>query len=327
MKLKLFIIIYILCFISCKKLEIERSTMLSPTQALWTENKLTTKSGIIDLSNNPTHEYGFVYALNKEPFLGVDSAIILGNTSSPIQFETAIPNISAGAVYYIRSFVKSGNEVVYGNVYVISTNPQQVSVDCFNTIPNNTDTVIYNGKINNLGNLVVAEYGHCWSSVTAAPTIADYRNYSSNLGIDGYFQSTIRNLALDSIYYVRSYIQLTNGQYLYSNAAYALLLKSHRTVMLSAGLNSNNDLNMQGRYNQLGSDPIIEYGFCWSVTNPIPTINENKHPVMNPPTEGVTFSLAVPKPQSTSVTDYYFRTYVIVDNQVIYSSNVIKSTF
>jgi len=100
-------------FNSCKKVDLERTALVktnSVTDVM--ANSATVSGTIVDLGKGPVTEYGFVYSTADNPTVENTTVKVtlpakLGNFSAPIT------GLSSSTHYFVRSYLKSGDDVIY----------------------------------------------------------------------------------------------------------------------------------------------------------------------------------------------------------------------
>ena len=313
------ILSFLLIISSCKKLEIERINKLVTTDVVWENNTLIVHCDLVDIEQNTEIVYGICYAIDHTPFIQTDSVVILGVTNRPLRYSAKIPEILLGLNYYVRAFTKIGEEVIYGEAKGQYTRLSNIKLEV--SIPGspNSKKVDVLGKISNLGDLKIKEFGHCYGT-KINPTIYDSKIVANLSIISGQvnFVSSFVNPPKDTFNNVRSYVILDDDQVFYSDNIF-FHLKSHKLTILSLSkINNEQDLKMTAMFTQLGTDSISEYGFCWATSTNNPSINTNRVIVQSLPNENQVFTGTYKKVSNSNVLTYYVRPYVISSNEVIY---------
>lgn len=138
-----------------------------------------------------------------------DNKSSFGPYNSDATFSSQINNLNMG-MYYVRGYLETEGTVIYTTSVayepVISTETGLVNL-------NDDNSAIAFGTINSISARGVLDHGHCWSTLTSAPTLNN--EHSSLGGIDdlGNFSSNIENLIAGRKYYIRSYA--TDGDRVY----------------------------------------------------------------------------------------------------------------
>jgi hypothetical protein len=186
---------------------------------------------------------------------------------------------------------------------------------------NSTAHVKVVSSIGNLGNIKINEFGHCFGFSPNLNIISATKLANNTPIVNGevVFEDKLTSLLMDTTYYFRSYIILPNNQVYQSNIR-SIRLKTHKLLTLTPSLiNANKELKMEGKFMQLGIDSIMEYGFCWSTSTSMPSVNDNRIPINSAPQQNITFSSNYIK-TTTDVLPHYIRCYVIFGNSVAYGN-------
>lgn len=224
-------LLFTLFLVQCKSnpFELERRNLIitfEPTDENVLPTQATIKGEIIDIKSvidGQIIDYGHVWSLNPSPTIGSDtnSYSRKGATLEPIVFETLIQRLVPGTAYYVRSYVKSSKETVYGNEIVFSTkdiNSQRV-IRNIAVLNIQSQSATAKGELNVSGNSnVVMEYGHIWKkNVTDASLLVFESNegFKSNKPTVGTnlfslsFTSDMSSLEANTNYGVRSYMKVS----------------------------------------------------------------------------------------------------------------------
>ena len=125
-------------------------------------------------------------------------------------FVSIISGLVPNTTYYIRAYLISGNNIVYGNEIQFSIKidaaAAAVTTAAVSSITNNS--AVSGGNATADGGSSITKRGVCWST-SPKPTVADDRTADS-LGL-GSFTSKLTGLAPQTTYYVRAYAVNSNG--------------------------------------------------------------------------------------------------------------------
>lgn len=126
------------------------------------------------------------------------------NGSGTGSFNSSITGLTAGTLYYVRSYATNSTGTSYGAQVSFTTASLVVPVLDATTAASSVanTTASSGGNITNDGGATVTARGVCWS-VSANPTIADSKT-TDGTGT-GTFTSAITGLSAGTFYYVRSY--------------------------------------------------------------------------------------------------------------------------
>jgi hypothetical protein len=311
------VVLILITFIGCKKFDAKRITKVTTNDLVFADNKVKAIGSIIDISEKGIQDHGFCWANNSTPNVN-DGKNSLNGTTSIGNFNCNFANLLAGVTYYARAYAQSGDQIIYGEVMSFNTDQADVSIGIGSPKIINSSKVTVEGSIDSIGSIVVLQYGHCYST-SPNPTIANSRTLNTNLNNDSVFTSEILGLTLNTTYYIRTYAKLSETKVVYSNSQTVKIPILQVSTDTFTTINSNT-VNLKGTILDLGADPITEYGFVWSTTNPNPNYGDNK--LLNPasPKIGSFFNDLT---GLVTGTKYYFRAFATNGSTVIYGT--IKS--
>ncbi len=198
---------FLLCvlMISCTK-EFNRNIYVT-TDSVYNKSTVYMVSGnIVDAGEGITH-YGHCWSTKKNPTIEGHHSIY-NKINKTGQFESQLDSISFNNNYYIRSFVKNQNEVVYGNEIRFNYN---IPVTIENYYYIDVDSILIKISLDTAYKASIDEYGYCWSSVNALPTKEGDNNYTfeNNLSKNSQY-SCLAGLKPNQKYYIRAYSKINN---------------------------------------------------------------------------------------------------------------------
>jgi hypothetical protein len=319
MKYKYLLFILAAWLASCKQLEIKRINKVETIKSVFYNNQIIAKGNIIDMEENGISDYGFCYAANTEIPTISNDRISLGTTNKTGEFSANLIGLQAFNVYHFRAYAISNNVVTYGNVFSTEVFPNSLNInlDSLNII--SSKQINLTGSINGIGGLKVLDFGYDYS-LQSNPTIITNKQSFGKLQKDTVFNANFLNPIIDTTYYVKAFAQLSNSAYFYS-AEKTIRVNSIKIRTNIFGIIDPQNILLIGYFDQLGADSIQEFGFCWSTTNTLPNLNDNKKSILAKPALG-SFSTFIP---FISGNTYYVRAYAIIDNKIIYGQVESKS--
>jgi hypothetical protein len=240
-------------------------------------NILTTTADItgdiLDLGEGATN-YGHCYSTS------INSSISASKTdfSSPTigGFTSALSGLTPSTKYYIKAYLKRGNDVVYGDEITFSTAsaslPQLTTAEIAEI---SKTTAVSGGNVTSEGGTPVTMRGICWSQTTN-PTI-DNSKVQSGSG-SGSFSCSMTNLTPDQKYYVRAFATNIGGTS-YGNELNFItlpdvLIPPTVTTAIVTSVTAKTAL-CGGEVTSEGTSHVTQRGVCWS-TSVNPTILNNK---------------------------------------------------
>jgi uncharacterized protein (TIGR02145 family) len=117
-------------------------------------------------------------------------------------FTSSITGLSAGTIYYLRSYATNSAGTAYGNEVTFTTSATKPSLSTTDVTSITSTTFSSGGNITSDGGSAVIARGVCWSTTTG-PTTAN--NITSDGTGTGIFTSSVTGLNAGTIYYIRSY--------------------------------------------------------------------------------------------------------------------------
>ena len=307
-------ILLFVIFSSCQKLSLKPILKIKSDSVYVQNNAVYAVSTIVDFANAQNTKAGHCWSINHNPTI-YDAHIISSSEVIKGSYSNLLTSLNASTHYYIRSFIIDNNsqEIIYGGEMEITTSGQSIIVTngTHSIIDKNTATI--NGNISNVGSFNFMGFGHCWSQ-NNVPTINDNKTFYSPLSKDTTWNNNITGLYPGRNYYVRAYAQLNDTTIIYSDTTiiYIPELKITTDSYLITGLST---ATINGSINEIGVEPITEYGFCWSYTTSQPNLNDNKISIVIPPQVG---NFQTGMTGIIQGVKYYFRAYAIEGTVVKY---------
>lgn len=303
---------------SCKQFEIALITKLETTSVTLNNNYVEAFGNIIDIAESGISDYGFCYSENTIPTIQ-DNRISLNSTSKTGEFSAKLVGLNAFKTYLVRAYAISNNNVKYGQTLKINVTVKGININTDTVKIISSKLINLKGSVNGIGGINILDYGMCWS-LNANPTLLNFHQNFGVLKNDTTFNGEINNPILDTTYHIRTFAQL-DASTLYYSAEKTVKVNSLKIRTDILGLFDPQNIFLIGFFDRLGADPIQEFGFCWSTTNSLPNLNDNKKIVLTTPALGA-FSAFLP---FVSGTTYYSRTYAIVNGIVIYGNVQFKA--
>lgn len=287
---------------SCKKIELNRINKITTDDVSISNTDVSASGTIVDIGKSGVSKFGHCWSSNPVPTIA-DTKTEFKNAEAGEIFNSKPSNLSANSVYYICSYATNGDETIYGEIKSFTiTSFSNMAVGISNLQIQNETTLTVDGGITGIGSLNVVDYGHCLATHTT-PIISDLHTSNGTLSSDINFSSTLSGLNLDSTYYVRTYVKLSNSNFIYSTELSILIPDLKVTTDNFAVTGATAVLG--GTIQNLGVQPVVDHGHCWSSSTSNPNINDNILSQGAITTTGAFFSNL----SLTSGTTYYFRAY------------------
>lgn len=234
-------------------------------------------------------------------------------------YSATIENLEIYKEYYVRAYAV---QKVAGITKTGYSNSRSRRTQNFTAASLNVDVtdITYNsakiqGSITDWGNAEIIEKGVCWIEGDITPTI---ENGNKQVIDNDDFSTTLTGLTYGMQYKVRVYAICQIGetqQVSYSGSHYFNTEDMHLVSFDPVDVSeiTYNSVKVKTAIYDKGNVEVIEKGFCWSTSDIVPTINNNKYIV-----EGDDFSATITG--LTYDTNYRIRAYAICkldDNQEV----------
>jgi len=153
-------------------------------------------------------EAGICWSTTSNPTIYQARSIDAG---SPGSFSSTMSNLSANTTYYVRAYLSNNAGVTYGNENSFTTlaaTAPRISLTTEASSIKATSAVV-GGNISGTGGVSITARGICWG-LSSAPTIADNTTSDAQNTV-GSYSNTLTGLALNTVYYARSYATNSAG--------------------------------------------------------------------------------------------------------------------
>jgi hypothetical protein len=293
-----------------------------------TVNSATAYGNITSIGNSTVTQYGHVYSsTNNVPTLN-DSKTQLGTASGPLKFTSSLSGLTAGTLYYVRSYAINNGGTSYGDVITFTTTANTTPTVTTGNPFVGTSTIDIPGTITSTGNTPVTQHGHVYSSTNMVPTLANSFNQRGPAGTGTYTSSFDKfSFTPNTTYYVRAYATNAAGTAyggVVSFTTAAAAPNNPATVTTdSVRQITVNSATAYGNITSIGNSTVTQYGHVYSNSNTIPTINDSK-------TQLGTASGPLKYTSSltglTAGTLYYVRSYAINNGGISYGAVLTFTT-
>ena len=181
------------------------------------------EGAIVDLTSSVL-QYGHCYATHPLPTIN-DQFTDLGSVDEPKKFVSVLTGLLPETFYFIRAYMILENEVVYGSVLSVQTNPEFTIKDALTVITDgNSNITSYRatakGRLISSESIPLNAYGHCWStqsgvSLDNAEGLTDLKTPDFELNEFLRYESDLIDLKPFTRYYYRAYGITVDGQVIY----------------------------------------------------------------------------------------------------------------
>ena len=156
-------------------------------------------------------ERGFVYGTNVNPTLEDGTKKIAAGSGSG-DFFASVSGLLIGSIYYVRAYVISSKETIYGENITVDCNPVNATISTLPTSNIDAFSVTFNGSVDEIGDPSYTEKGFVYSN-TPNPTVSNNKIPITDKNKGAYF-ANVTNLEAQTTYYVKAYV-VSNGSVIY----------------------------------------------------------------------------------------------------------------
>lgn len=330
-KIKYFTISSVLCFvmlIACQKIDHynELPTIITgDTSSAQSSSVIIT--GLVTPNDAPIKTSGHVWSsINQLPgYSDNEGRTFVTGILPQNKIISSLTNLLPGKTYYIRGYVVSGIDTVYGNIisYITAANkPASVTTGAVSKITLTSADVA--ATVISTGTTPVTQHGIVWSNTNQNPTTTDSVSSLGPLVAPASYTSSLTNLSPATAYYARAYVT-NNAGTVYGNVVNFTTLSNIAPSVTTDSIVSVsiNSATARGTIISIGSSGVTQYGHVWSSVNNVPTINDSKSQL------GTANAPIIFGSQLTGLsanTKYYIRSYAINVTGIAYGAVLTFTT-
>lgn len=281
-----------------------------------------TLNGFIENVGTPAYtERGFCLSDSGEPSIDKTKFTVAGSGSGT--FTSTISGLSNEKTYRVRAYVAQNGKIFYGSTIVFSTFTTSTSVATTGASSVTHNSAILNGSILKDGDPKYTERGFCYSTSNKTPSITDSKVSVANTTAAD-FSYHLANLAHNKTFWFRAYA-IQNGQAKYGEVASFETTWVETTVFTQQASDIEYyEMTLNGQINATGIPSYTQKGFCYSLWNEIPTLNNSTKVVSSGTNEGpFQYHLTNLSPHTT----YFYRAFAIQDGITIYGDVKSAKTY
>src|SRR5690554_3720688 len=229
---------------------------------------------IADDENNAVTARGVCWSTEQNPTIE-DSKTTDGKGKG--EFSSSLSELNPDTKYYVRAYATNSVGTAYGNEISFTTEKGfALPVLSTTKVTYITDiTALSGGDITDDGNQAITSRGVCWST-KQNPTIEDSKT-TDGKG-KGEFSSSLSELNPETKYYVRAYDTNSVGTAYGEEISFTTEKKVELPFLNTYAVTYITHYSAIGGGNIIsaGGAEVTERGVCWSETNDMPTIEDNK---------------------------------------------------
>jgi hypothetical protein len=285
MKNHLKLIIFLFLTFACGKDKIvvlpENITVTTIETAEISTNQAKAKGDLKMDNKVAIKSYGHCWSATiAEPTPVNGSKTDLGPTETTTNFVSELKELKTNTTYFVRAYAFTQSGTYYGKVLTFKTTdlraPIVTTTDGINI---GTTTAGAKGQVTDLGTGTVTGHGHVISATNQNPTIADTKiDLGAVNAVPKDFESNFSNLKANTLYYTRAFATSNVGTS-YGKAV-TFTTKSIAPPIVETqdiGSTTSNSSIIYASLNSIGGEAISQHGICWSATNKLPDLNDQKN--------------------------------------------------
>lgn len=277
-----------------------------------TATTITIQAEVLSANGAPVEKYGICWGLNSNPTVESGDTVIAGKGIG--EFSATAVQLNSSQEYYIRPYATNKKGTSYGDELLVSTADGLGVVRTL--VPTERDikatAITCGGKIIDAGEGEIEERGIL---LTTQKEDEQAQEYPFTMETDSFYQE-ITGLKPLTTYYIRAYVKNSFGRFVGEwqtvtttdgkpvFASFKLLSKDYSSADFVAVLKSQGDAD------------VTASGFCYSESNEIPTVEDEKVACVLQNDSLISGKLQGLKQQ----TRYYVRAYAENSFGISYSS-------
>lgn len=265
---------------------------------------------------DPITERGICWATSSNPIISQNRTL---NGVGSGTFVSVLKPLLPNTTYYVRSYVKNAQGIIYGNQLSFITKAPLPIIQTSAVTSITQIAATFGGTgINGFGSTIIQK-GICWSSINSNPDI------SNNVVIAGTgvsnFTVFIQSFSPNTTYYARAFATSASGTGYGNSVQFKTLPASIPSVTTNSITNVDRTSAISGgNISSDGGAFVTQRGLCWS-TLQNPTIS-NSTTVVGSGTGLFTSNIT----GLIAGTTYYVRAYAINSVGIAYGSQVSFTT-
>ncbi|MDJ1472371.1 hypothetical protein [Xanthocytophaga flava] len=253
-----------------------------------TANSANAKATLTSDGNTPITAYGICYsATSANPTLA-DKVLVTGSAVTgalPFGYSQALSSLTDNTTYYVRAFVSNALGTAYSSIVSFKTTAVPTAaptVQTDNTVNITATTATIDGTLVSRGTAPIIQYGVCYSPSNATPTLANtvvVAGTTDPATVPLSFSATLTGLTQRTLYFVRTFATSSVGTSYgvvrsFTTSTPVATPPSVQTNEVVATSITTSSATASGTLLTGGTASIVQYGFCYSNTNPNPTTGD-----------------------------------------------------
>ena len=205
----LILIIFTWMMFSCEK-EIQPPVVETSGVSDIGLSSITVSGSLVDPGIGGVSQHGFCWSLAPAPSIEGDSSARLGPRTEPGDFTHDITGLEQNTTYYLRAYAVNEAGIGYGKDKVVKTD-RELTVPLVVTNGAHTvteESAIVGGVVRDDGGSEISSYGVCWDTRPDPDIEGNHKTFSEGTGP---YSTSISNLELSTLYYVRAFAINSTG--------------------------------------------------------------------------------------------------------------------
>ena len=236
-------------------------------------------------------------------------------------FTSVLTGLTPLGTYYVRAYVSTAFETLYGEQVSFSTSAQPLIVTTQAVSDISADSALGHGNITLLGTDAPTQHGHCWDT-EHSPSITNSKTELGAPTQTGAYSSELTGLSAATTYYVRAYATNSTGTVYGDEVDFGTMSIAPVVSTLAASAIGHFTATLNGNLSVLGVPAPTAHGFCWSFTEN-PDLEDS---VMDLGAATQTGEFSYSAVELQAYTRYYVRAFVTNLNGTVYGSQIDFST-
>ena len=288
-----------------------------------TQNSATVGGGIATVGSTNLIQYGHCWSVTTNPTI-TNTKTTLGSKSTIGTYSSSLTSLLPGTTYYVKAYATNSAGTTYSPEMSFTTLPTPtapaVTTGTVSAITLTGAQVA--GNVTNMGTSNITQHGHCWS-ITASPTVSDFKTQLGARTFAGAFSSTLTGLESGKTYYVRAYAINSDG----TSYGAQVELKTVTPAAPTVNTGSVTGITLSGaqalgNVSDLGTSNVTQYGHCWS-NSQNPTTS-NAKTMLGAKIDVGSFTSAITGLDKSTI--YYVRAYATNADGTNYGTQVQFTT-
>jgi hypothetical protein len=192
--------------VSMKVVQPSAPNLLNGQASGVTCNSAQISATLTSLGSSAVTQYGHCWSVSPNPTTA-DNKTALGGTSVLKSFTSDITGLSANTIYYVKAYAINAVGATYSDAVTFTTlaPPTVATVQTIRTENVRHNQIDIVGNLTVLGDGLVTDYGFCYSTSNATPTINDSKTSLGQTAQLGEFTVMVAGLKTSTKYYLRAY--------------------------------------------------------------------------------------------------------------------------